>query len=476
MQVGFGGLLIDAPSGSTAEYAIDGGTLSVSRFFSLGQSGEGRIRQTGGEVTLGAIPSDTAYFAYFGGSRAIYELLDGSLSISGELRVAGGDGEIVQSGGLLRVGSALVLAEGRNARARYELSGGDLQTAITAVGFTNRAEFIHSGGRHTAGNIRISESNFPMTEPPLTSVYYLHNDGVIEVGTIDVGGGSAGQFNHESGEVTATGGIRIAISGDSQTQSQYHLQAGALTVGGTEVGISNNGLFRQTGGNHVVNGALRISGSNQCQCLLDSSYELLAGKLEVNGPMFVGHSSNHLGEFLVAGGEAEIDSFVTLGVNAGQGTIRVEEGRLSIAGDLLLGESAFSRGIVEVAGGLGEMTVGGRWLTRVAPDPNYRPRLDVLINDTGLTTLSITGTAMLAGDLHVAVADETALSVGTQFVVLTAGGGISGSLQLTGPDRDQFSLTISEGEVVLTVVVPEPCSTATTVIAVIGFWMRRRLG
>jgi hypothetical protein len=459
MQIGFSGLDIDGTGTSTAEYSMSGGTLSISRFFTLGNSGTGRFRQTSGDVTIGALPSDRAEMGLSPGSRGIYELSGGTVTINGELRMGrDGAGEFIQDAGDTRVTGALVLADGRGTDTRYDLRGGELMTTVTEVGLTNRAQFIHTGGQHIAEQLNIGTFTFPASDPPLAASYHLSGDATLEAAYIDIGRGPIGELIQSSGAVVASGGIRIAVSGDAQTESRYHLQGGTLTDGGMEIGIYGNGRFLQTGGQHEVNGTLRISGGTGCQCSFQSRYNLEAGELAVHGPMHVGKTSNHPGQFVQRGGVATMDNNVILGTDGGIGTLRVEAGQLSIGGNLLLGESgSISQGIVEVVGGQGTVTIGGDWLTRVAPDPNYRPRVDVLIDASGLTTLAVAGRANLGGDLYVDVADATLLIPGTPYVVLTADGGISGGLSLTGPDRDRFVLEASQGAVTLTVLVPEPC-------------------
>jgi hypothetical protein len=81
--------------------------------------------------------------------------------------------------------------------------------------------------------------------------------------------------------------------------------------------------------------------------------------------------------------------------------------------------------------------------------------LSAVIDVTGLSTIQVAGSATLQGDMVVDL-DDFVPQIGDQYMVLSAQGGISGSLQLAGPAANSFILTTSGNDLLLTYVAPEP--------------------
>jgi hypothetical protein len=99
--------------------------------------------------------------------------------------------------------------------------------------------------------------------------------------------------------------------------------------------------------------------------------------------------------------------------------------------------------------------------------------LSAVIDATGLSTISIGHLASLAGSMEVTVAPGTPLFLGQTFDVLTASGGITGSLTLTGPDAASFEL-LQNGNTLQLVHVPEPTAAAGFATMILFSTSRRR--
>lgn len=144
---------------------------------------------------------------------------------------------------------------------------------------------------------------------------------------------------------------------------------------------------------------------------------------------------------------AQVNSFITgrLNVgpfNGGEGLLTVTgagstvstQADLAIAVTNPLNPGDQSTGTFRVVGGGPTITIGGKLLMGVSD-----PRLSAVIDGTGLAPIQVASTASLRGQMVVDLKNATP-ALGRRYTVLTAAGGVSGSLQLAGPDAASFSL------------------------------------
>ncbi|MBI1180951.1 MAG: hypothetical protein GC201_10365 [Alphaproteobacteria bacterium] len=164
-------------------------------------------------------------------------------------------------------------------------------------------------------------------------------------------------------------------------------------------------------------------------------------------------------------------------------TTTTVEGALELNGTLSTNASISTNGVLSGTG-----TIGGSLLNqgRVAPgnsigtfgiDGDYTQastgRLSVELGEGAGDLLAVTGTAALDGTLTTALqADDLSSLAGNSYTVLTAGGGISGSLATTGSVQQGFwTLDVAQGANDVTVTVTSvdvPLGATPTARSVLG--------
>jgi hypothetical protein len=100
-------------------------------------------------------------------------------------------------------------------------------------------------------------------------------------------------------------------------------------------------------------------------------------------------------------------------------------------------------------------------------------KIFVLIALAGISLISVAGSASLTGDLDVELSDVTPYA-GETYTLLTAAGGITGSLTLVGPDAADFRIS-KAGDSLEAIYspVPEPAGTAVMLAVMMGAARRR---
>jgi fibronectin-binding autotransporter adhesin len=143
MLVTGGGFYVDAQSGSTGAYALNGnGLLTVTGNEYIGYGSSGFFTQTGGAHGTGG----SLYLGYSAGSTGSYSISGGLLSVSGNLFVGpGGTGTFAQSGGISAVAGTVNIG----ALGNVQLSGGKL----TATSTVNNGVIAQTGGSAALGTL-----------------------------------------------------------------------------------------------------------------------------------------------------------------------------------------------------------------------------------------------------------------------------------------------------------------------------------
>ena len=228
VKSGAGTLTLTGANTFTGKTIVNAGTLTMGAGGSLTNSivevhAGGAFRLEGGSVTSGA-----AAFFQVGNSAgtASATLVNGTLtSLETDLgNVANSTGNLTQSGGIHTTTGDLYLAVGSGSSASYTMSGGELSTNDTEVGWRGAGTFTQSGGTHTnSGRLRFS--NFSSGNGT-----YRLDAGTLETGRVLRGSG-AGTFYFEGGTLRA----RV-----NETQFLQGLTAAYIGVDGAK--IDTNGF------------------------------------------------------------------------------------------------------------------------------------------------------------------------------------------------------------------------------------------
>ncbi len=143
--------IIGSESGGWGSYLLSGtGRLESVQYLYVGFDGDGYFNQSGASST------HVANVLKVGGRASgsgVYELEDGTLTMSNQLSVGGADGLFVQTGGTINQGATMgYLNVGTT--GRYELQAGEIQLFATDVYWgtsspAGKGMFVQSGGSNT---------------------------------------------------------------------------------------------------------------------------------------------------------------------------------------------------------------------------------------------------------------------------------------------------------------------------------------
>jgi len=317
----------------TAELTQDGGTHIVS-----GQLVVGGSRGSAGTVNLN----------------------DGDLH-SGQAVVGNfGKGAFNQLGGRHTVAGDLVIANQDHTEGTYALSAGELQTDQTLVGTQpdSTAVFVHSGGLHTTRYLDVGESlshcraRYEMTGGELNAgtiwvinaivsqsgestvlagtigvsrnAHYELLHGRVQVDTVHVEGGA---FSQEGGEVTVQGRIR-GIEG------AYAISAGTLTVAEVMIGTTYGGSFsvRSPQAEVTVTDSLEFRQSGALQAVPGSRIHMLGASFQnlSQYPFLLAELVNL--EMIFEGGGHVVSTFEAAGADGGGFVENFALGCLTVGG------------------------------------------------------------------------------------------------------------------------------------------------
>jgi len=244
----------------------------------------------------------------------------------------------------------------------------------------------------------------------------------------------------------AAGTVIVDGSGSSLYAGRFHIgtsagSQGSLTVsnrGSTSTWICRIGWLASSRGVAIVEGP--------------------GSTFAATGGIWVGFSGDgslgisNGGAVSVTQGDPEGYADLFLGVDQGAtGSVTISDASsLTVEDHLVLAKPDGGTATFRVIGGLPQIQVGGGFQMG-----NPAATLSATIDDTGLSTIKVGGSAELLGTLQVALAAGFTPPPAEHFVVLSAGKGISGGLTLGGPDAGSFDLAIDAGRLILTSSAPE---------------------
>ena len=240
-------------SGGIGEYNLsDTGVLTVSGDTIVGSSGTGTFNQSGGTHTtallvLGSQPGSSGTYNFTGG------ILNNS-AIIGDA----GTGVFKNSVGTHNVTDSLILGNQSTGDGTYKLSGtGSVAVEATGWGLTivgnyGTGKFEQSGNTtHTTDSLVLGGYDWGGAG---TGTYDL-SGGDLNTGQTMVGWSGTGTFNQSGGTHTVTGDVAIAVG--SGSKGTYNLSGGTLNA----ANVINNDKFNFSGGNLNANITNNTSGT-----------------------------------------------------------------------------------------------------------------------------------------------------------------------------------------------------------------------
>ena len=305
---------------------MHGGTFDVNDILVFGRNAnaDGTFTQDGGQVTVGRnmVVGDKV------GSVSEYNLSGGAantLDVTQSLLVASaGKGTFNQSGGVVTPGT-LVLAAG-SGEGTYNLSGGSLNPGAqyTDVGVSGKGTFNHSGGTFNFDRLRVavnsgaSGSSYNTSGSAVASgnnFWLGWNDDaelVMNGGTIEVAGGSAGSFK---AGVLAGGEATMTINDGL-------LHANGLAV----IGQLDDVTVNQYGGTFKVDAQMQMATSSG----VTAEYNQYGGHVQVTPYLTVAYANGSTADYNMHGGTLLVTTNLAIGRSGGAGTVFQDGGTVTV--------------------------------------------------------------------------------------------------------------------------------------------------
>ncbi len=276
---------------------------------------------------------------------------------------------------------------------------------------------------------------------------------------------------------TYTGGTTLT-QGTIVLGHDNALGTGDLTLAGANTAIQSNNNARDVG-NNIVNGGnlLTVSGTNDLT--LSGVISGTGGlTLDSSGSLTLAGVNTYIGDTEINSGELILEGSVA-------GVINVNDGG-TLSGGGSLGGTIANRdgGTISPGDGIGTLTVGGRY-EQLAGSTLL---VELNADDGSSDLLEITEDATLNSGsvLHVVPIKGSVPQVGQQFVILTAGLGITDlGVEVICPDRYDVSDDFTNGDTTLSITVlalscvgdltgpggvPDGCVDAFDLGAMLGAW------
>ncbi len=364
-----------------------GANAAVSLYLGFGAGGNGTFNQSDGSTTLAGI----LLLGFSSGSAGVYNLSGGALSAGFEYIGYNEVGVFNQTGGTNTVDRNLYLGGYGASNGTYNLSSGSLYTINQLIGYYGNGILNQDGGSNTVvkgfGKIGLVLGYWNGSN----GIYNLNN-GNLSAWSETVGHFGVGIFNQTNGTNQVAESLTVGLGNGLSGSGAYNLRGGTLAAASECVGYQGTGAFNQSGGNNSV------------------AHDLV-----------LGYRLTGVGVYTLSGGALSVqDEWIGY---SGKGSFIQTAGVHTIAGDLTLAANAGSRGSLSLLGG--SLSVGGNYIQNangslalgIASASNYQ-------------RLNIGGTASLSGTLSPVLLGDRSLG-GRVFSVLTAAGGLTGTLTLT---------------------------------------------
>ncbi len=366
---------------------VNGGAINFNQSdaaytFSTTISGSGMVAQSAGGTTF--LTGDNSYT----GATAVDT---GTLTLSGGGSIAGSSSLALSSGSFDISGTASgTTLQGLTGSGNVKLGGETLTIDNTA---NDNFDGVVSG---TGGVTKSGSGTLTLTG---ANIYNGETD--IKAGTLAVVGSL-----YSTGPVTLSGAsATLDISGDSAGQT-----IGALSgVAGSNVSIGSNTLTFGDAGDTEFAGSFTGTGNLVKQG---------SGTVVLNGAL-----SGFAGSTAITAGTLEVGDAADAAAGLG-GDVTVANGA-TLRGHGAIGGNVVNDGTVRPGGSIGILTVDGDYTQNSGGTLNIEVTPSTVAG-TGYDQLQVRGSASLSGALAVQV-DRGTYIVGSQYDILRATGGVSGS-------------------------------------------------
>jgi uncharacterized protein with beta-barrel porin domain len=469
-------------SNSHGTYILTGGILNVEFYQDVGDEGAGIFVQDGGEhnVNMGLrIGSDSD-------GQGNYTLSDGSLSVgwerigymsTGTFEQAGGihtivtdlrvgqwgeygNGTFLLNGGTLSVGWGGYIGERctgnfkqsggqftidddlkvgiEDGDGKFELTGGDLLVRdCEYIGVQNKGVgyFIQSGGEHTVNNNLILGTGLG------SNGSYTQSGGKLWVGLNEyIGNGGIGIFSQQDGTHIVTSDLIIANgTGSSGT---YDLEGGSLSA----ENLINNDTFNYSGGNLGLQSYLI---NNAIFNLYGEGTRIMDFDVTNEGIIMVHNDAETLWNgTLVNNGEINNNgTVINDGIVESVSGIFHNYGKLKGAGQFI--GNFVNDGYIAPGSSIGTITFSGSYTQN--PGTEYEVEVDAAGNSDLINVIGTPGTATINGGLVNVQAASGAFDYSTDYIILLAENGVSGTFDAIVSNLDFLvpSLTYNPNNVLL---------------------------
>jgi autotransporter-associated beta strand protein/T5SS/PEP-CTERM-associated repeat protein len=436
-------------------YEIHGGTLTLTDaangYLQIAREGTGEFVQTGGTVIVGRSTNSPALMVGAqGASVGRYEMSGGELHVTSERTIIGrqstSDGTFLQTGGTVKLGNALVLAEGASTKGRWDLQGGELYATSIAKG-SGTAQFNWSGGTiRPYGETGLAVSTILTLSGTGATFDTRDLDNIAWTITVSAGIGGNGSLTKQgegtlvfaaaqdytgstmidAGTLRLTGGTLATQSITVASAATLHSELSSWTYtcellvdGGTFDAGTNNVDFN-AGAQVTVNGTTASVTAGRLRVGTDSptlsTFTQSGGTVTVAGTgpdLAVGHSGH--GQYTQTGGTVSVARTTSVGANAGSdGKLVLQDDAEWTTDQLYVGNSG--KGLLE-------------------------------IGDTAKLTVTTGGTQFIVGNSagsegRIVQTGGTVLQAGTGANYLGFSSGAIGRYEISGGTLDQGSLSV----------------------------------
>ncbi len=307
-------LVLGYGAGSLGTYTFSGGTLVAGQSEFIGLNGTGTFTQSGGSNTINAGVIGGFDIGAFAGSTGTYNLDGGTLvSLKSEYIGDSGVGNFNQTAGsnLIGGGSDLYIGFSTGGRGVYTLGSGSLTAGDgnEYIGYNATGDVLHFGGKFiqsgdSTNTLLSSRTLYLGRNPNSTGNYIISDTAHLTTGNVVVG-------------LSGSGTMTI------QDQANVYI-ANSITINGSSILNMNGGTLRFD----------TISGVNRL------AYN--AGTIQLTGQRFIGIDSTIATLYgasptIPTGKGLTLETFGTHNIN---GTLKVNGGSFTWAGDLIVGGSA----------------------------------------------------------------------------------------------------------------------------------------
>ncbi len=343
-------------------------------------------------------------------------LTGGSYTVGGKLSFAGAN-IVTDAANITLQGTGEIVNSTNNSNGLANLA------TITAAGsfsLANKAKFTTAGNLTDNGRLTDGAGSTLTVNGNLTNL----SGGTLGSGTYTIGGtlqlaGSNGGITSNAANFTLTGtGFKI-LDGTSNALSTFANNSGTFTLTG-------NGSFT-TGGAFTNTGTANVTAGSTLTVVTGSTYIQSAGTTTVDGTLTASSGINVTGGTILGAGK--LGGNVTVGGGGSAPTISV--------GD------AGKAGLLAITSSYTQLSTGS---------------LNIFVGGTTVGTqysqLQVGGTASLGGTLSVTLANGFVPTIGSTFLVVSAGS-ISGTFSNTTiaiNSTEHFAISYTSTGVVLSVV------------------------